>query len=67
MLYTIDGETFYSFTKNTRNSDSGTSCYITNDDISLCDMTNINKLVQGKWDNISSRKKGQTPCKGMSS
>ena len=46
-LCMIDGETFSSFTKNMWIRDLVASCHITNYDINLYIVTNINKLVQG--------------------
>ena len=46
-MCTIDGDTFFSFTKNTCIGDSVTSCNITNDDIGLYDITEIDESIQG--------------------
>ena len=59
MLCTIDGWTFYSFTKNIWIRNFGASCHITNNDTGLCDITDINKLVQGSLGNISAAEKGK--------
>ena len=53
MLCTIDGETFYLFTKMTWIGNSGASCLMTNNDASLYDITKINELVQGSPGNMS--------------
>ena len=45
MMSTIDGDTFYSFTKNNWIKDSGASCHITNDNTGLYDITNINDMI----------------------
>ena len=47
MLFNIDGDIFYYFTKNTWIGDSGASCHITNDYTSLFDITNIYESIQG--------------------
>ena len=43
MMCTIDGDTFYSFTRNTWIRDSGASCHITND---LYGITDIDESIQ---------------------
>ena len=52
MLCNINGDTIYSFTKNTCIDDSGTFCHITNDDTNLCNMTDIYKSIQGSTGSI---------------
>ena len=47
MMYAINGDTFYSFTKNTLIRDSGTPCHITNNDADMYDNNKINWLIQG--------------------
>ena len=59
MLCTIDGDTFYLCTNNTWIGDSGPSCHITNDDIGLFDVINIDKLIQGSSRNMQAVKKGK--------
>ena len=59
MLCTIDGKTFHSFAKNTWIGSLSASCHITYDDTSLCDITDINKLVQGSSGNMSAMKKSK--------
>ena len=44
MISGIDGETFFLFTKIKWIRGLGALCHITNDDIGLYDVTNINKL-----------------------
>ena len=46
MTCTINGEIFFSFTKNMWIGYLGTLCHISNDDSGLYDVTNINKHVQ---------------------
>ena len=46
MMSNIDGETFYSFIKNSWIGDSGVSCHITNNDNSLFSMTKISDSIQ---------------------
>ena len=41
IMFTINEETFYMFTKNTWISDSGTLCHVTNENTGLCDITKI--------------------------
>ena len=43
MMCTINGDMFCSFTKNTWIGDSGASCHITNYDIGMCGITNIDE------------------------
>ena len=63
MLLSINGETFFSFTKNTWIGDLDASCHITNNDTGLYDITNINKLVWGSSDGMSAMKKGKPHIK----
>ena len=58
MMCMIDGETFFSFTKN-MNGRFRCSYHITNNEAGLYDMTNINKLVQGRSGSMSAIKKDQ--------
>ena len=58
MLCTINGETFYSFTKNIWVGDSGTSFHISNNDTGLFDVTEVNKFVEGSLGNMPATKKG---------
>ena len=59
MMCTIDGDTFFSFTKNTWIRDSGASCHITNDNTGLYDITDIDKSIQGSSSIIPATKKGK--------
>ena len=45
MMYIIDSEMFFLYTKITWIGDLGISCHITNNDTGLYDITNINKLI----------------------
>ena len=47
MLCTINGHTFYLFTKNTWNGYSEASCHIMNDDTSLFDIIGIDREAPG--------------------
>ena len=47
MFCTIGKETFHSFVKNTWIGDPGTFSQITNKGTGLCDVTEINELLQG--------------------
>ena len=49
MMSTINGDTFFLFTKNTWIVDSSASCYITNKDTSLFNMIDINESIQGSY------------------
>ena len=57
MICTIDGDTFFSFTKNAWIGDYGASCHIMYDDISLLNVININKLIQGSCGIMPATKK----------
>ena len=46
ILCTIDGDTFYLFTKNTWIGDSRAWCHIANHNISLFNVIDINELIQ---------------------
>ena len=46
-MYTIDGESFFTFTKNTLIGDSGISCHITNNDAGMYYVIEFNEPVQG--------------------
>ena len=59
MMCTIDGNTFFLFTKNTCIGDSGASCHITKDDRSLYDVIDIDKLIQGSSSIMHAMKKGK--------
>ena len=59
MMCTIDGDTFYSFTRNTWIRDSGTSCHIINDDTGLFEVTDINELIQGSSSIMPTTNKGK--------
>ena len=48
MLCTIDEETFHLFTKNTWIGDSGASCYITNNETGLYNITVISNWYKAK-------------------
>ena len=58
MLCTINGDTFYLFTKNTWIGYSG-ALHITNDDTSLFDIFDISKLIQGSSRHMQAMKKGK--------
>ena len=58
-MCTINGDTFYSFTKNTWIGDSGASCHITHDDTSMNDITNMDKLIQSSFSIMLTIKKGK--------
>ena len=58
MLCTIDGEMFYSFTKNMLIGNSGILCHIINDDTGLYGITDIKKMIQGSLGNMPATKKG---------
>ena len=47
IMCTVDGELIFIFTKNMWISDLETSCHITNNISGLCDIIDINELVQG--------------------
>ena len=57
MMCTIDGDRFYSFTKNTWIRDSGASYHITNNDTGMYDITNINESIQGNSSIMPAMKK----------
>ena len=59
MMYTIDSETFYSFTKNMWIGDSGASCHIMNNNTGMFVAINIDKLIQGGSSIMSTTKKGK--------
>ena len=59
MMCTIDGDTFYSFTKITQIGDSGASYHITNNNTGLYDVTDMDELIQGSFDIMPARKKGK--------
>ena len=59
MICTINGNTFFSFTKNTQNRDSGTSCHITNNNTGLYDIINIDKSIQGSSGIMPATKKAK--------
>ena len=46
MMCTIDGDTFYLFTKNTWIGDSGASCHIINNDSSMFDVIDIDESIK---------------------
>ena len=46
MIYTINGESFYMFMKNTWIGDSGASCHINKNDTRINYITDFDKLVQ---------------------
>ena len=58
-LCTIDGDTFYLFTKSTWIGDSGALCHIMNDDVGLFNVIKINKLIQGSYRNMPAMMKGK--------
>ena len=57
MMCTINGDTFFSFTKNTWIGNSGESCHIMNNDTSFYDVTDINKLIQDSYGIMSATKR----------
>ena len=59
MMCTIDGNTFFSFMKNTWIRDSGASCHITNDNKGMYDVININESIQGSSGITPASKKGK--------
>ena len=59
MMCTINGNMFFSFTKNTWIGDSGASCHITNNDNGMYDIIDIHKLIQGSSSIMSAMKKGK--------
>ena len=59
MLCTIDGDTFYLFTKSTWIGDSGALYHITNNVTGLFDITDIDELIQGSSRNMPAMKKGK--------
>ena len=59
MMCTINGDMFYSFTKNTWIRDLGASCHITNNQKSIFDITDINELIQGRSSIIPAMNKGK--------
>ena len=59
MVFMIGRETFHMFMENTWITDSGTSCYITNDDTGLFEATEIQELIQGSLDSMLTTKKGK--------
>ena len=59
MMCTIDGDTFFLFTKNTWIGDSGVSCHITDDDTGLYDITYIDESIQGSSSIMPAMKKGK--------
>ena len=58
MICTIDGNTFFSFTKNTWIGDSGVSCH-TNDKKGMYDIIDIDESIQGSYGIMSATKKGK--------
>ena len=63
MMCTIDCETFFLFTKNTWIRDSGASCHITNDDIGLYDIMDIDESNQESSGIMPATKKGNLHVK----
>ena len=59
MMCTNDGDTFFSFTKNTWIGDSGKSCHIKSDDTSFFDIINIIESIQGSSGIMPPTKKGK--------
>ena len=59
MMCTIDGDTFYSFMRNTWIGDSGVCCHITNNDTHMYDITNINETIHGISGIMPAMKKGK--------
>ena len=56
IAFTIDGETFHLFTKNTLIGNSGALCHITSDDNGLYNVIKINKSILGIEGNIFQEK-----------
>ena len=63
MICTINGNTFFSFTKNTWIGDLGASCHITNDDTGLYNINDINELIQGSSSIMPATKKSKLQVK----
>ena len=61
MMCTIDGNKFFSFTKNTWIRDFGASCHITNDDNCMHDIIDIDESIQGSSSIMPATKEGK-PC-----
>ena len=59
MMYTIDGEFFFNFTKSSWISYLATSYHITNNDAGMYDITEIDEPVQGSSSNMKVTKKGK--------
>ena len=59
MMCTINGNTFFLFTKNTWIRDLGASCHITNDDTGLYDIINIIESIKGSSGIMPAMKKGK--------
>ena len=54
---TVDGESFFTFTKNTQIGDAGTSRHITNNDTVMYNITGIDELLEGSSGNMKVTKK----------
>ena len=59
VMCSINGDTFFSFTKNSWIGDSGALFHIMNDDTSLFNVIDINELIQGSSRNKPATKKGK--------
>ena len=59
MMCTIDGKTFFMFTKNTWIGDLGSSCHITNDNTGHYDIIDIDELIQASSSLMPAMKKGK--------
>ena len=59
MMCTISGDTFFSFTKSMWIGDSSSLCHIMNNDTSLFNVININKLIQGSSSIMPVTKEGK--------
>ena len=59
MMCTIDGKTFFSFTKNTWIGCLGASCHITNDNNGIYVIINIDKSIQGNSRIMPAMNKGK--------
>ena len=59
MMCTIDGDSFYSFGKNTWIGDSIASCNITNNDSGMFNIIQINMSIQGSSSIMLDMKKGK--------
>ena len=61
MMCSIDGNTFFSLTKNSWIRDSGALCHITNNDNGMYDIVNIDESIQVCSGIMPTMKKGKLP------